>query len=156
MYFDWKNQQGFSLIELLTVIGLLSLIAGFALIMNLDDYRSFQFRDERNVLVTLLQKARSQAVNNVCLGVGCTDGQPHGVHIESGKYVIFQGSVYNPSSSTNQSFDANNTMTTTVSSPEVVFGQLSGQVAADWTITLQNQFGKTVSIQINKEGRIDY
>jgi hypothetical protein len=47
-------------------------------------------------------------------------------------------------------------MTTTVSSPEVVFGQLSGQVAADWTITLQNQFGKTVSIQINKEGRIDY
>lgn len=151
-----KNQQGFSLIELLTVMGLFSLIAGLALIMNLDDYRSFQFRDERNLLVTLLQKARSQAVNNVCLGASCTDGQPHGVHIESGKYVVFQGSTYNASSGINQNFDANNTMTATASSPEVVFGQLSGQVAADWTVTLQNQSGKTVTIQVNKEGRIDY
>lgn len=142
--------------EVLTVMTMLTLIAGLALVMNLDDYRSFLFRDERNVLVTVLQKARSQALNNVCLGASCTDGQMHGVHIASGRYTIFQGATYNAADGANQVITGNSAMTVTPTTQDVVFAQLSGRVASDWTASIQDPFGHTTTIGVNKEGRIDY
>lgn len=151
-----SREAGFTLIEILTVMTMLSLIAGLALVMNIDDLRSYLFRDERNVLVTVLQKARSQAVNNICLGASCTDGQMHGVHIEPGSYVVFQGATYNAAAATNQAFEANTAMSITPTTADVVFAQLSGRVAADWNAVVQDQFGHSTTVHVNTEGRIDY
>jgi prepilin-type N-terminal cleavage/methylation domain-containing protein len=158
-YFSIRHSdtsRGFTLIEVLTVMTMLTLIAGLALVMNFDDYRSFLFRDERNLLVTVLQKARSQALSNVCLGTSCTDGQMHGVHIASGRYTIFQGATYNPADATNQVITGNAAMTITPTTQDVVFAQLSGRVVSDWSVSIQDPSGHTAIIGVNKEGRIDY
>ncbi len=144
--------KGFSLIEVMVVMTMITLLAGVGLVMNLDDFRSYLFRDERNVLVTVLQKARSQAVNNVCIGSGCTDGLPHGVHLAPGKYTIFQGSSFNPDASTNQDIDGNANMSLAYTTPDILFGQLSGQVATDWDVVLDDAYGHTTAVSVNKEG----
>lgn len=148
--------RGFSLIEVMVVMTILTLLAGVGLVMNMDDFRSYMFRDERNVLVAALQKARSQAVNNVCIGSSCTDGLPHGVHIAPGQYTIFQGASFVPGSSANLKIDGNANMSVICTTPEVIFGQLSGQVGTDWNVVLADAYGHTTTISVNKEGRIEY
>lgn len=147
---------GFTLIEVLVVMTMVSLVLSIALVMNMDDYRGFLFRDERDALVTVLQKARSQAIHNVCLGGACTDGLPHGVHISGNTYTIFQGSTYDANNSTNQTFQGNDRITVTPTSPDVVFSQLSGQVPNPWSAQLNDQYSRNLSIQVNIEGRINY
>ena len=48
------RRTGFTLIETLIVIGVLAIIVGFSLIINLGDYQGSAFRAERVTLVTLL------------------------------------------------------------------------------------------------------
>ena len=87
--------RGFSMLEMLVVVGMFFLLAGFGLVVNMDAYRSTDFRSERDLFVALLQRARSQSMSNMCAGSVCEDGLPHGVHIEADRYVAFQGGVYN-------------------------------------------------------------
>src|SRR5271154_5232788 len=90
-----KNfSSGFTLLEILVVMGILTVVAGFGLALSLDGYRDYLFRDERDTVIGALQKARSQAINNVCLGSGCSDGVPHGVFLQNSQYTIFQGASY--------------------------------------------------------------
>lgn len=154
--FNINNVHGFSLIEVMVVITMITLLAGVGLVMNLGDFRSYLFRDERNVLVTVLQKARSQAVNNVCIGSGCTNGLPHGVHLAPGKYTIFQGSSFDPDTSTNQEIEGNGNIALTYTTSDIVFGQLSGQVVGGWSVVLGDAYGHATTVSVNKEGRIDY
>lgn len=92
-----KAVSAFTLIEMLVVIGILVIVAGFGLIVGMDSFRGYQFRSERDQVVALLQRARSQAINNMCFSAGtpCTGGKPHGVYLgTSHEYVIFQGTSY--------------------------------------------------------------
>lgn len=145
------------MIEILIVMGLLAIVASFALIMNLDDYRGTLFRNERDLVVSVLQKARSEAVNNVCLGAACTDGLAHGIHFTPAAYIVFQGTVYNAADATNQSIEANDKLQIIASAPDVVFTQLSGEVAAaPWNVEIKDGIGHDVFIKVNEEGQIDY
>jgi len=62
----------------------MGIITAFGLVMNMNAFRGFSFRNDRDTMVAALQKARSQAINNICLGTGCTDGKPHGVYFIKG------------------------------------------------------------------------
>ena len=80
--------RGFTMIEILVVIGLFAIAGGFALWVSMESYRGSSFFADRDMFVAVLQRARAEAVNNVCLGAGCTDGKPHGVHIQSDAYIL--------------------------------------------------------------------
>ncbi len=148
-----KSQKGFTLIEIVTVMAMIVIISSLSIIVGLDAYRSFVFRTERNTLVMVLQVARSQAINNVCLGSGCSDGKPHGVEIQPSQYVIFQGSPYNQNDPLNQAFPATSLVTHS-GATEVDFTRLSGTSTAQSIALSDGTHSDTITV--NSEGRIDW
>lgn len=152
--------RGFSLIEIVVVIGLFSIIAAFGLFVSMDDLRGYRFHTERDVVVSVLHKARSQAVNNMCFGGGCTDGKPHGVHFMAGQYVIFQGSTYATRDTALDEVVPQEDGATTVTGPtDVIFAQLSGMVTTNpstaGAVTVAGP-SRTSVITVGPEGTITW
>jgi prepilin-type N-terminal cleavage/methylation domain-containing protein len=151
-----KGGTGFTLIEVIIVMSLLTIIGGLVTFANFDVWRGYNFRGEYDLLIAVLQKARSQSINNICLGISCTEGQSHGVKILPDKYTIFQGTTYDPSDPLNEDFEASGRVSHSGIS-EVVFRQLSGDVDLAGDIILNEIDGfRSETIFINNEGRISW
>lgn len=142
-----KCTAGFTLIEILVVMALFSLILSTGIFVSLNSYKRYSFFSEENTLVTLIYKARSMALNNV-------RGLPHGVHIDAGNYVLFEGTPYNPNDSKNQLFERNTAVATT-GLDEILFNALSANPVQLGVITLSED-GQTKSISIGDEGTINW
>jgi len=82
-----KNNSGFTLIEVLITMGMLTLMAGIVGTLSMSDYFAYDFRAERNLAVSLLQKARAQAIANVN-----QSEFGHGVFIDTAndRYVLYE------------------------------------------------------------------
>lgn len=156
-----KSVSGFTLIETLIVIGVISILAMMSLFMNLNNYRGDSFRSEVSSLGMTLQTARANALNNI-------NQKPHGVAIHPGGYdgyIIFEGSSYAVADHTRDiSIKASYNITLAPSSPaEIIFKQLSGNalnsggVDYDGEITFVDpQRNMTAIISINHEGKISW
>lgn len=156
-----KHQRGFTLIEVLIVIGIMTLLGGVALIVSMDNYHAYAFRAERDTLVSLLQKARSQSMSNICLGAvgSCTNGKAHGVYVSAGQYVIFQGQTYGTrDGAVDEIYPVQgvDVKTKSGSLTEVVFSQLSGDVLVPGYITLLNSDGHVSTTTITSQGAITW
>ena len=141
--------------EVLVVLTIIILVAGFSLFVSLDSYRGNSFRSERDTAIAVLQKARSQAMSNICFGT-CTDGKAHGVHFTSTQYIIFQGNSFTAGDATNQVIPINNSVTFSPAPPfDIIFNQLDGTVTAPVSFTISDPANHSAQININAEGRID-
>ncbi len=156
-----RLQRGFTLVELLVVIGIVAVVSGFALIMGLDSYRSSSFHGNRDVLVAALMHARAQAINNICIGGAsiCHDGKPHGVAIRPAehpdKYVLFQGVSYTArDAGVDEVLNANIHYSYT-GATEVVFTQFSATTSTAVTITISDSM-RSSAITIGTEGQITW
>ena len=158
------NNAGFTLIEIMMVMAFVAIIGGFTLIVSLDSYREYNFHSDRDLLVSALQRARSQAEGNVCLGASCTDGLPHGVSIHPADhptdYVIFQTIDANPDYAHRDAtqdvlIETNPATVFTPGSAEFVFGSLSGNPTTPGTITL-SAAGHSSTVTIGQEGQITW
>ena len=87
-----KFNRGISLIEVVVVMALVGMIVGVLASTNTDAYRAYSLRNERDTLVNTLQRARIEAMNNVCIGTCVSTA--HGVRLEADKYTLFQGASY--------------------------------------------------------------
>lgn len=155
-----SSVRAVTLIEIVVVVGLLVVIAALGLMVSMDDYRAQNFHTERDTVVSVLHKARSQAVNNMCFGVGCTDGKAHGVHVANGEYVVFQGATYATRDvAVDEVITAGDAATVVTGPTDVIFTQLSGMVnvnpvgANSMTITGPNRISV---ITIGPEGTITW
>ncbi len=153
-----KNfSRGFTLLEILVVMGLVLMVVAFGLIVSFDDYRGFTFRNERDVVVNVIQKARGQAINNMCFGAGCTDGKPHGVYFgTAGAYVIFQGTDYaSRDTAVDEVIEAKSDAAVLSGMTSVVFNRLRADAVTTGGATLTvSQQGRDSVITIEPEGRI--
>ncbi|MDD4988825.1 MAG: prepilin-type N-terminal cleavage/methylation domain-containing protein [Candidatus Pacebacteria bacterium] len=145
-------QKGFTLVEILVVVGLFGIILGLSLPVGVDFYRSYLFRSEKSMLVSVLQKARSEAMNNI-------DETTHGVHIDDKGYTIFRGEFFNEGSISNE-FIAKNPSIAVSTSTDIIFEQLTGDPVPPFgggeaTTTITDGIHTEV-ITINNEGRINY
>jgi len=136
---------GFTTIEIMVAIGLLVMMLGLGLFLSMDIYRGSSFAAERDILISILQKARNQSVNNI-------NGAPHGTYVDSDGYKLFQGPSYAGATEV-LTFPRDPKMTIS-GDTEFVFDQLTGDTTAG-TISLTGQ-GKTIDIVINSEGRISW
>ena len=155
---NWYVRPGLTLIEVLVVMGMIVILVGLGLVLSMDTFRGFTFRSERDTLVALLQQARSQAINNVCLGTACTNGRPHGVKIESNLYTMFQGPDYaaHDSGVDRQILPSYPLIIAAGSASEVVFQQLSGNVDAQKEIFMTDGFGNSSTITVTNQGGISW
>lgn len=165
----YSKAKGFTLLEIAIVIAIISVLAAVGLIFGLQNYLSYATKNERDVLVSVLIKARSQAINNVCIGSSCSNGVSHGVKLTYNpttyaleKYTIFQGTTYNANDPLNEDITPSHqlffstTPANTVS--QVVFQQLSGTVSLGGSgvgvMTLSDTTGRSFTISLTSEGRI--
>ena len=143
-----KNKRGFSLIEIMVVLGIFSIIATFSLFASMDFWRSSSFRGERNLIVGILQKARSESMSNI-------NELPHGVHIDPNQYVLFEGNTYNPLDPKNEKHEANPSISHS-GMTEVIYDRLSGKAITVGGSLVLSQGSNQSVISINNEGQINW
>ncbi len=155
-----RAARGLTLIEVLVVMTLVVVLIGVSLLISMESYRGTSFRNERNTVIALLQRARSQSMANFCQG--CNDGKPHGVAIRPAdnpnKYVLFQGTAYSTRDMAYDSiFDASPHVEAAGMS-EVVFAQLSAitTTSGGSLLTLSDFAGYTSVISLGSEGQISW
>ncbi len=143
----YKNNSGFTLIEILIVTAILTLIMGMGLFLSFDFYRGYLLGTERDLVVGVLEKARSRALANMF-------ETSHGVYIDSDKFILFRGNNYTAGASTNEDIPGNSIIQKSGLS-EIVFVGLTGLPVVAGDITLEDG-AKSKVISINNEGRIEW
>lgn len=150
-----KNYNGFTLIEILITLGLITIIGTLVSFVSINTFRGNAFRSEVSVIGTALQTARANSFNNI-------NQKKHGVAFNQPGvtgYVIFEGNDYvtrdsmkdiNLESSYEVDFD--------ITSPtEITFDQLSGNANYSGEIKIIDPTrGMSVVISINHEGKISW
>lgn len=142
---------GFTFIEVLVVFAIIGVITAFGIIVSLDSYQRYNKHAERDLIVSLLEKARSEAVNNIA-------ASPHGVYFgDSNNYILFARDTYGADSSQDLKVPRNNGIAITFNPPppptQVVFTQLSGSTGLP---TIIIQVPGNPDIIINTEGGINW
>ncbi len=156
-----KN-KGFTLVEILVAIAILAIILSLGIFLSFDFYKSRSLLSEKDIIISVLQKARNQSLNNI-------NQVRHGIHFmeDSGlKYIIFECKAESPQCVKYQENSADAVIAVyygiSISEPalpfDVIFEQLSGDCLncnLEKTITVTDG-AKSYAIKINKEGGIDW
>lgn len=143
-----KSGAGFTIIEILIVIGLLTGIFAMGVVTGTDTYQRYIFRAELEKTAALLQKARSSAMANV-------GESSHGVYFDnvSSNIILFRGTSYATSSPYNLKVEKSKVVS--ISGPSaVIFTPLSGTSTAG-IITLSDGIRNSL-ITVNNEGQINW
>lgn len=144
-----KNKKGFTLVEILLVVGLIALISG----ISIPVYQSFQVKNDLDVAINntaqTLRRAQifSQAVNGDSVW---------GVKVQSGSMVFFKGTSY---ATRDANYDEIFDMPTNISISglsEIIFSKLTGFPTATGTLTLTTINNDSGQITINEKGTIAY
>ena len=146
-----SRTQGFSMIEVILVLALIGVIALFSIGLTFNSLGRSAVAQERDLFVSLLLRgARAAAIANI-------NESSHGIHIDNdlNEYVLFQGTTYNASASTNRTISFTSDNIDVTGATDIVFEQLSGDVANEVTLALASG-EQTSSIIIRETGQIDW
>lgn len=147
-------QNGFTLLEVLIVLMMLSIVASVTLFFSMGFYSQNLILAERSQFVSLLQTVRAQAMQNI-------DNRPHGLVIDMNgntKYILFSGSnLITSESESHVSIPYDPRFLFASGTPsEIVFSQLSGESNYEGDILIIDSFRpqSIATITINYEGAI--
>lgn len=143
------KSQGFTLIEILLVVGISVLIFAFSTPYSLNFYRTQLVEEVRNNVISALQQARHNAVlqkNDSSFGVTLSE--------VSDSYVLFQGEDYNDADGVNGRDSSLDEVYPVISEitfsdlTDVVFSKLTGLPSATGTITISyDSVVKTILVE---------
>jgi len=141
-----KKRNGFSLVEMITVIGIFGIIAtaGFTAFKEVKN-RIVLNEAQANLLFAL-----EQAQNRAATGFGTTT---HGVHIEEERIVIFEGSEYVEGAG-EEIVLPNVTVSTYPVISDIIFNRISASTNASTTITINHNISGEKKITVTQDGRI--
>lgn len=137
--------RGFSLIEVLVVVAIFTVLIGLGLFMSMETLRGAFHRSERDTIVSLLERARSRAMNNI-------EQSPWGMCYLAPDYVVFKGTAGCVTAAVDTLAANPGTATTGLLAPGIVFSQLAGTTTPATVMVTQN--GRTSAITTNYEGTI--
>jgi len=128
------SARGFSVLELLVVIGILVVLMASIVPSFLNFRRNSILNTETEELITVINRAR-------LLSVSSKNDQQFGVHLESGKVVLFQGAAYSVGVSTNEEHLFNSALGLSSivingGGAEIVFEKVTGATHQNATTTL--------------------
>jgi prepilin-type N-terminal cleavage/methylation domain-containing protein len=146
------KKRGFTLIEILVVVGLLSMILVLSPIFDINQLRLASYEEEIKNITLLLNTARIKSLNN-------TSQSKHGVYLNTTEYILFEGDSFLESDPSKHVYVKNEHKISygTSSLNEVIFNQLDGKVENPGKIEIVDPETNVVSIiQINYEGQINW
>ena len=132
-----SKNLGFTLIEILLVISLIVLILTIVTTNLFNPVSQGKLDAVLVDAVSIIREAQNKAMNSDTSGQ--TTSSEYGVHFESNKYILFKGTAYNPSDSSNFVVNAPSGITIIPNLPcpsppngcaNIVFQKISGEVAS--------------------------
>ena len=129
-------------------MALFAMILGFGLITGFDSYRRDALKAERNTVISLLQKARSQAINNV-------NDSKHGFYFDGTNYIVFVGDSFASRTVDNDLVVKENPSILISGLTGIIFDQLTGDTTQTGNLFLSDGISAS-TISINQEGRINW
>lgn len=149
-------KRGFTLVEIMVVIGILSLLI---LVVSVN-IRSFQTHSQvtqaAEELASILREAQSRSMAVV-------NGQNHGIHFDedSNAYTLFEGTVFSEGAPTNVVYSLDISIELTSVSladagSDVVFEKLTGSTTDSGLVTIASKLDGSVNqtVTITNEGKI--
>lgn len=144
-----KNLGGFTLLEILLVIGIISILLVFIVPVSLDFYKSQQLEVQTQSVIQTLRRAQSKAI-------AIELDSSFGIHFGVSNYTLFKGGSYFESGRDlqyDEIFDLPELINLT-GLPEVVFSKFEGKPNVTGNIILSSD-SDIKTININQVGRIN-
>lgn len=143
------NSKGFTMVELLLSVAILTALTG----LSLPLYESFNRRNDLDLTTHSVAAAirRAEAYSR-----GARGDSAWGVEFLSTGITLFKGTTY---SSRDTSFDETLSLPGSVTASgltELTFTKLSGQPNTTGSLTLQSTTNTSRTITVNVEGMVDY
>lgn len=144
------RQQGFTYIETLIVMGVISILFGFVII----NMRGVQQKASLDSTVsTLVSDISTQQIKAM------SDANKYGVYFEEGKYILFKGDSFSPLDTTNFTVMLDSSIRLSdikLPNSTILFFQGRGEVMGydnnNNSITITTDDGKIETLSINKYG----
>ena len=157
----FKNQLGFTIPELLVVMGILAILFGLTTPNLLHFQQRAVVNTTSDILVNDLKSQQNKAMVGDTEGRGTSDN--YGIYFESDKYTLFHGTVYDSMDTDNFviNLDPSISFTNiTVPNSSIIFskgsGEVEGYMSGSDTIDITDTTnGDNVTIRINTYGAID-
>lgn len=143
-----SKKGGFTIFEIIFVMGLFAFIGAISLPYTIDTYKHYLLSTETQMIIGILRRAEGMAIANKY-------GDSFGVSIQGTQYVLFRGSNY---SSRNIPYDELYPKSESVAVlplSEIVFQPISGKPGQATVFTLSSS-GSTQQIDINAQGTINW
>jgi prepilin-type N-terminal cleavage/methylation domain-containing protein len=141
--------RGFTLLEILLVVGIISIIAGF----SMPVYQSFQVKNDLDIAAQTIATSFRRAQ---VLAEASDGDNTWGVEVISGSITVFQGVSY---AARVAAFDEITSLPPTITPTglsEVVFDRLTGQALSTGTVTLTTSTGLVRTIALSSKGTVTY
>lgn len=148
--FDFnKAKKGFTLVELMLVIAIITILAG----VTAPFYSELMNRNELDTAVQAVSAGlkRAQVISQA---MDYDDGW--GVKVDSGAITIFKGNTF---ATRDTAFDEEVNISTNISvsnTTEFTFDKFTGLPIVAGTVTLESLTGEQRNITINTKGRVSY
>lgn len=151
----FRGQKGFTMLEVIVVMIIFAVVLGLSILY----YQTTQVRSDLNGQVLQFVSYARLAQSNADAG---KDDSNHGVHLESGRYVLFIGDSYVESADDNFEIDLPATMiiqniNLNEGGNDVVFERPYGETSDFGTFDFYSaQLNATKTVTISNIGTINY
>lgn len=151
-----SKRLGFTLIELIVTLGIISLLVGLVTVNLLGLHEKATIDSAYTQVISDLKSQQSKSMT----GVNDSGTGLFGVHFAANQYTLFRGLNYSPSNPSNFdiTLEGSLTATTAFAGSDLIFATSSGEVVnfvpGQNTITLQDQYGKQKTITLNEYGTV--
>lgn len=163
MYGNHKNekrQSGYTLIELIVVMGILTVLFGFTTINLGGVTRLTSVNETVDMLIADIRNQQAKAMTGSGDG---TSGSSYGIYFQTDRYTLFRGTTYSSQNTTNFTVELDqnlNFVNDTFPNSTLIFlqtsGEISGYAAGNATIAIGNTAGnEQKTIRVNQLGTVD-
>lgn len=149
-------QDGFTLIEVVLVMGIFVILASFTTVNLLGPQRNADLNSTSTTIIADIKQQQARSM----LGEtsGGSSAVMHGIYFESNRYTLFTGSTYNPNDPANfvVNLSAGLTLANAFPSSQVIFnlqsGEISGFASGSNVVTLTAMGNQVRTLTFNKYG----